>query len=532
MVTLEEANRLLSKPFDDSNDLPDRSQSAYRSLQRFRLASDRPYQQQFGDMYFLRLAKIKPAVEKVAVEAFGDVIVAGEPPKQVDRVLDVRQGEFCWVAGTVYMDMPFKPSILDDVSKDRLLSLPPDVKKYIPEDGDDDLLAEGRGSVSVMLEDESGRIRLVGKALRSVLLVTGCIAAVMGTENENGELEVLDIVFPDLPPQPARWELSGPPTGDEAEKQPPTKRVKVEEEDDDDDLDMDDDGHTDHKQTQRSSSSSGNKIAIVSGLRFSGPHGAAAVETALLLEYLLGEALSPASQRAAARISRLIVAGNSIVAAPVAAAAGERQPTKKYGYDSSTYDPVPSAMLDEFLAQLLPSMPVTLMPGPDDPSNASIPQQPVHAAMFPQARAFSTANETAAEPGSLDAVTNPWEGEVAGWRILGTSGQTLDDMQRYVQSSDRLGMMEATCRWRCCAPTAPDTLWSYPFQEDDPFVMDACPHVYFAGSQPEFGTRLISGPDGQEVRLVAVPSFSESPEIALVDTDTLEVTRVKIGRSE
>lgn len=69
-------------------------------------------------MYFLRLTKIKPAVEKVAVEAFGDVIVGGEPPKQVDRVLDVRQGEFCWVAGTVYMDMPFKPSILDDVSKD------------------------------------------------------------------------------------------------------------------------------------------------------------------------------------------------------------------------------------------------------------------------------------------------------------------------------------------------------------------------------------------------------------------------------
>lgn len=37
---------------------------------------------------------------------------------RVDRVLDVRQGELCWVAGTIYMDMPLKPNILDDISKD------------------------------------------------------------------------------------------------------------------------------------------------------------------------------------------------------------------------------------------------------------------------------------------------------------------------------------------------------------------------------------------------------------------------------
>jgi len=33
-------------------------------------------------------------------------------------VLDVRQGQLCWVAGTVYMDMPLKPSVLEDVAKD------------------------------------------------------------------------------------------------------------------------------------------------------------------------------------------------------------------------------------------------------------------------------------------------------------------------------------------------------------------------------------------------------------------------------
>ena len=47
-----------------------------------------------------------------------DLQVAGEKVHPVERVLDVRQGELCWVIGTVYVDMPLKPNILDDISKD------------------------------------------------------------------------------------------------------------------------------------------------------------------------------------------------------------------------------------------------------------------------------------------------------------------------------------------------------------------------------------------------------------------------------
>ena len=44
--------------------------------------------------------------------------IAGENARRVERVLDVRQGELCWVAGTIYMDMPLKPNILDDLTKE------------------------------------------------------------------------------------------------------------------------------------------------------------------------------------------------------------------------------------------------------------------------------------------------------------------------------------------------------------------------------------------------------------------------------
>jgi hypothetical protein len=49
-----------------------RVSSVYNPLHTFALpkADQRRYQQQYGDMYFLRLAKLKPEVEKVAGEAW------------------------------------------------------------------------------------------------------------------------------------------------------------------------------------------------------------------------------------------------------------------------------------------------------------------------------------------------------------------------------------------------------------------------------------------------------------------------------
>ncbi|KUI71697.1 DNA polymerase delta small subunit [Cytospora mali] len=507
MVTLDDIESdLLQRPSGDAPEEPlERLQSTYKPLDTFKLEKNRSYQQQYADTYFLRLTKIKPAVDEVAEAAWEGTVIGGETAKKVNRVLDVRQGELCWVSGTVYRDMHLKPNILEDVAKDRWISAPTSVKRYFSDDERD----------AVMLEDDSGRIRLTGNVLSSFMLVTGCIIAVVGTENANGDFEVIDMKFADLPPQPERWALSEPPTANGATQG--KKAVKS------DDVEM----------TDASAPKTGSKIAIVSGLNFSGTDSSYALELNLLLDFLLGEALDPSAQAEISHISRLIIAGNSIAAAnpQIGEAAGDKKAAhKKYGYDSSSYNSMPSQQLDDFLSELLPNIPVTMLPGEHDPANASYPQQPIHTAMFPRSREFA-ATPGSKEAGWLDPVTNPWEGEMDGWRVLGTGGQNVDDIFKYVDSDDRVGMMEAMCRWRCSAPTAPDTLWCYPFQDDDPFVMNDCPHLYFVGSQPEFATKVIQGTEGQAVRLIAVPSFSESKEIVLVDSETLEVSRVKISVS-
>jgi DNA polymerase delta subunit 2 len=59
--------------------------------------------------------------------------------------------------------------------------------------------------------------------------------------------------------------------------------------------------------------------------------------------------------------------------------------------------------------------------------------------------------------------------------------------------------------------------------------MNACPHLFFVGSQPKFDTAMIEGQEGQIVRLIAVPSFAETGEIVLVDSETLKVEVVSIA---
>ena len=60
-------------------------------------------------------------------------------------------------------------------------------------------------------------------------------------------------------------------------------------------------------------------------------------------------------------------------------------------------------------------------------------------------------------------------------------------------------------------------------------MMTSCPHLFFVGSQPKFDTAMIQGPEGQTVRLIAIPKFSETGEMVLVDSETLEVELIRIA---
>lgn len=128
--------------------------------------------------------------------------------------------------------------------------------------------------------------------------------------------------------------------------------------------------------------------------------------------------------------------------------------------------------------------------------------------------------------------------------MLITSGQPLDDMLKYIDSIDRLGLAVQTLEWRHIAPTAPDTLWCYPYLTQDPFMLETTPQVYIIGNQPSFATALIQSKNFDHTesrkrnegnilgevkcRVILLPKFCDTPLLVLLHTKSLECKTVEI----
>ena len=43
-----------------------------------------------------------------------------------------------------------------------------------------------------------------------------------------------------------------------------------------------------------------------------------------------------------------------------------------------------------------------------------------------------------------------------------------------------------------------DTLACFPLKDEDPFIIEECPHIFFAGNKPEYAASTITGTDKQQ----------------------------------
>ena len=184
-------------------------------------------------------------------------------------------------------------------------------------------------------------------------------------------------------------------------------------------------------------------------------------------------------------------------------------------------------LLGSHLADIARAMPVHLLAGDTDPSSTLLPQQPMPRAMFGEAK---TLNEFMCE-------TNPTWLHMQDRLFLINSGQPLSDMYKYmpVQASSRVGIAASTLSWRHQAPTAPDTLWCYPYFTADPFIIPTTPDLYIIGNQPEFQTKIVKGPAGVNghpsplCRIILLPSFASSGTLVLVNLKSLKTRTIQFS---
>jgi hypothetical protein len=361
-----------------------------------------------------------------------------------------------WVAvGCLYKEQPLKPSILDGFSADRTLEpARPRVNYTSAED-------------TLVLEDESGRVvlqpargfELGFRRLRDAA-VTGVVVAAKGRVLETGELAVVDVVFPSLTsaasaqaaaaspgsgalPLPLFAPLPPAAPGEAplflllasgispvaCRAQSPRALLA---------LQLFADFVTGMSGGAADEASSAGKeadavarivrLVVAGGALASGASSSSIAATTRLLgdghrsaqAATLGSLASTASAAASPASASASATSNASASFNGRRGGGPFAPAE----DNVTVDGLRES--DAALATLASALPVDLMPGVGDPATQLLPQQPLHPCLLPLSARFS----------SLRRVPNPHAAEVAGVQILGSSGQPVLDICKYVSASD------------------------------------------------------------------------------------------------
>lgn len=432
---------LLSNPTSDAQATGHtRAGAAYKAKgDRFKLATQ-AFDRQYAHIYFQRLMLMKPPLLTKVRRKW--------PGVQLANILTLPENDEVLVVGTVYKDMKLKPSILDEYVKDRGASQLVGRTKFV---GADD---------TIILEDESARMKLRGEGLPVGQLVTGVVMAVKGVAAPGGDFQVNAFCFADMAPQAP---------------QPSLNEDKY--------------------------------VALVSGLGV-GDDAGDPLKLSLLVDYLVGSLASNEEQTRVSKIVRVVIAGGLLRSTEgLLQATTHKQPRQQ----AAALAPIRE--VDMCLSELAGAVPVEVMPGNNDPANHSLPQQPLHRCLFPLASSYT----------SFNRVTNPHEFEVDGMSFLGTSGQNIDDIYKYSVEENRLTLLQRVLEWGHLVPTAPDTLTCYPLSDSDPFILQSAPHVFFVGNQPAYSSQTATGSEGQKVLLISLPRFSSSGMVVLVNLRTLAV---------
>ncbi|KAL9240167.1 hypothetical protein vseg_014416 [Gypsophila vaccaria] len=417
-----------------------RKHSSYLNSDEGYMVQNEVYKgQQYSQIYFARLHLLRTLLHSL--------VPLWKPHSPVCTILGLEGGKECVVVGTLYKHMKLKPCILDEYAKQR--SATPLVKPHNFMHPDDHLV----------LEDESGRVRLEGTALVPSVYVTGVVVALLGKETDAGTFLVQECLEAGLPPQ-----IEKP-------------------------LKLGDDKY----------------VVLISGLSI-GNSSSNPLQFQLLVDHITGHLGDDMEQRMAADIVHVVIAGNS-VEIPKGHFNGQNLGPKD---QSSLFEPIKE--LDISLSQIAAAVSLDIMPGPNDPANFALPQQPLNRCLFPGSSVYNT----------FRSCTNPHSFKLDNVSFVGTSGQNIDDLAKYSDATDNLDFVERTLRWRHLAPTAPNTLGCYPYTDKDPFVLDSCPHVYFVGNQETFESRLIKGPEGQVTRIISIPKFCEAGAAVMLNLRNLE----------
>jgi len=366
------------------------------------------------------------------------------------------------IIGILFKHMQLQPTILKEISEDNQLIEQPVRDRYI-EDQD-----------FCMIQDERESVKLIGN-LNIHSHVTGIIIGLLGFSEDNGnQFVVEDYCYSSLPQNISSIE-----------------RPFMEED---------------------------KFIILVSGFGFAKQSPPELTNARQIFSDFITGMLTNQDAKRSAKIVKIIIAGNLIstsksVKNETNVLSDKNSATKSWFGKTKVYSVDLMKMIDNFLLELGKSIELDIMPGETDVTSSMIPQQPFHPCTLPKSSVLT----------SVRCITNPYLAQFDNLLVLGTSGQNIKSIGHFSQLEDPLEIMEMTLQWRHLAPTAPDTMFSYPYPDQDPFIIEKMPHIYFSGNQPVFNTKLKYFNNQQQiVRMVTVPSFEQNYSCVMINLKNLD----------
>ncbi|KAK0095421.1 hypothetical protein PV326_008410 [Microctonus aethiopoides] len=389
--------------------------------ERFKIAQ-RSFDKQYFNIYKARLKALKEVLIEKAKQKW-----ARHKILQISELSEVNSdNELVIIVGSIYKHQELKPSMLKELSYELQL-IPQPVRSNYSSEKD-----------QIFLEDEMMRIKLVGNRIDPKEIVSGLVCTVLGHRYDNGTFWVEDYCFPGICPK------ASSPTSISNEKK---------------------------------------QLLLLSGLDLANDTNSIAHE--LLVEFISGMIGNNNTQKLAATITQVIIAGNCVD--------GITENYRNHGFIKEknkmsvvTLETILAIhKFDDLLSQIAETCCVIVMPARFDPSNHSIPQQPFHPCILPKTSRYK----------SFYAMTNPWIGRIGNRVVAGSSGQPIEDIMKVtgLVNYSPLEWLEKTLIWRHFAPTAPDTLPAYSYFNTDPFVMQDCPDIYFVGNMEKYATKFAIG---------------------------------------
>lgn len=490
---------------------------------------EQPYNRQYYNVYKARLDEMKPKCLLTFQNKHGQK--QNNDTAIVPRIIELQEDIDSFMVGTVIKVCPKKPKLNFDTNQNyhesglSYLGTPYDEETENNSSGVEPPLAGTTfcnvSSDTVLLEDESGRIELSfnfnGKNNQSwkLQLVTGCIMGIKGKIHPGSSLfDVEEIFYPTLGPH---------------------RTLTT----NDDNMQVDNNDEA--------------CILLISGLDCGGPdnmkrNSSTSLKREMLLDFISGYINNSTSQS----IARVIIAGGGCTKPIRPSTAAKSWSTTNSSPSSSkkNQDPqqsknvlqnhmkemtLPIRELDLFLTEICSSgVPVDYIPGLHDPTNANWPQRPIHECLVPNANVFTN---------MLSRTTNPYEASIGDKVFIGSDGLNISDLrcnlgqimhengEDEVIAVDTVEALNASLQMNHLVPTGPDSVPTFPFNTNDPFIIENTPDVYFCGNCESFETKLVDVDVETEnkdeckknqVRLICVPSFSKTGQVVMLKLNSLE----------